>query len=160
MILSWINDPLISMKYQEMPGICFVTIWRIRDFPEGFQPQKGSTNLLRGQSFLKTAWKWRKFYQGGGLVRNFLCRSRSATGYTSKFISFVIIPAAWRFPQRTMNPKVSISPFMYSVIIGGSRGAWGTHAPLGVQILSISCSFRENLACSRPPSGKSWIRHW
>ena len=39
--------------------------------------------------------------------------------------------------------------------------------PLGVQILSISCSFRENLACSRPPwrvhappSGKSWIRHW
>ena len=52
--------------------------------------------------------------------------------------------------------------------IGGSRGAWGTHAPpLGVQILSISCSFRENLACSRPPwrvhappSGKSWIRHW
>ena len=34
--------------------------------------------------------------------------------------------------------------------------------PLGVQILSISCSFRENLACSRPPwrvhappSGKS-----
>ena len=47
---------------------------------------------------------------------------------------------------------------------GGVRDA---RPPLGVQILSISCSFRENLACSRPPwrvhappSGKSWIRHW
>ena len=52
--------------------------------------------------------------------------------------------------------------------IGGSRGGVrDTRPPLGVQILSISCSFRENLACSRPPwrvhappSGKSWIRHW
>ena len=51
--------------------------------------------------------------------------------------------------------------------IGGSRGGReGRTPPLGVQILSISCSFRENLACSRPPwrvhappSGKSWIRH-
>ena len=47
---------------------------------------------------------------------------------------------------------------------GGVRDA---RPPLGVQILSISCSFWENLACSRPPwrvhappSGKSWIRHW
>ena len=32
--------------------------------------------------------------------------------------------------------------------LGGVRDA---HPPLGVQILSISCSFRENLACSRPP---------
>ena len=46
---------------------------------------------------------------------------------------------------------------------GGVRDA---RPPLGVQILSISSSFRENLACSRPPwrvhtppSGKSWIRH-
>ena len=31
---------------------------------------------------------------------------------------------------------------------GGVRDA---RPPLGVQILSISCSFRENLACSRPP---------
>ena len=52
--------------------------------------------------------------------------------------------------------------------IGGSRGGVrDARPPLGVQILSISCSFRENLACSRPPwrvhappSGKSWIRHW
>ena len=51
--------------------------------------------------------------------------------------------------------------------IGGSRGGReGRTPPPGVQILSISCSFRENLACSRPPwrvhappSGKSWIRH-
>ena len=51
--------------------------------------------------------------------------------------------------------------------IGGSRGGVrDARPPLGVQILSISCSFRENLACSRPPwrvhappSGKSWIRH-
>ena len=52
-------------------------------------------------------------------------------------------------------------------IIGGSRGGVrDARPPLGIQILSISCSFRENLACSRPPggftpppSGKSWIRH-
>ena len=30
-------------------------------------------------------------------------------------------------------------------------GREGRTPPLGVQILSISCSFRENLACSRPP---------
>ena len=30
-------------------------------------------------------------------------------------------------------------------------GHEGRTPPLGVQILSISCSFRENLACSRPP---------
>ena len=48
------------------------------------------------------------------------------------------------------------------------RGAQGTRAPLGVQILSISCSFWENLAklyfgaprgVGAPFSGKSWIRH-
>ena len=33
-------------------------------------------------------------------------------------------------------------------------GAWGTHAPpLGVQILSISCSFRENWRVHAPPGG-------
>ena len=58
--------------------------------------------------------------------------------------------------------------FIKVITIGGSRGGreGRTPPPLGVQILSISCSFRENLACSRPPwrvhappSGKSWIRH-
>ena len=42
------------------------------------------------------------------------------------------------------------------------RGARGTRAPRA-QILSISCSFWENLAKSyvgAPSSGKSWIRHW
>ena len=49
------------------------------------------------------------------------------------------------------------------------RGARGTRAPMGVQILSISCSFWEILAKSyvgapppgswHPSSGKSWIRH-
>ena len=39
-------------------------------------------------------------------------------------------------------------------IIGGSRGGMrDARPPLGVRILSISCSFRENLACSRPPGG-------
>ena len=54
-----------------------------------------------------------------------------------------------------------------ATLIGGSRGGVrDARPPLGVQILSISCSFRENLACSRPPwrvhappRGKSWIRH-
>ena len=45
-----------------------------------------------------------------------------------------------------------ISPGNMSLTIGGSRGGReGRTPPLGVQILSISCSFRENLACSRPP---------
>ena len=57
---------------------------------------------------------------------------------------------------------------IHALTIGGSRGGVrdARPPPLGVQILSISCSFRENLACSRPPlegsrppSGKSWIRH-
>ena len=45
--------------------------------------------------------------------------------------------------------------YLFSVVsIGGSRGGHeGRTPPLGVQILSISCSFRENLACSRPPGG-------
>ena len=55
-------------------------------------------------------------------------------------------------------------PLALADLGGGVRDA---RPPLGVQILSISCSFRENLACSRPPwrvhapppSGKSWIRH-
>ena len=57
--------------------------------------------------------------------------------------------------------------YLVFLCIGGSRGGVrDARPPLGVQILSISCSFRENLACSRPPwrvhappSGKSWIRH-
>ena len=51
--------------------------------------------------------------------------------------------------------------------LGGGRR--GRAPPLGTQILSISCSFRENLAKSyvgappgelAPPLGKSWIRRW
>ena len=39
-----------------------------------------------------------------------------------------------------------------TLFIGRSRGGVrDARPPLGVQILSISCSFRENLACSRPP---------
>ena len=46
----------------------------------------------------------------------------------------------------------TVSCKIYTQIIGGSRGGReGRTPPLGVQILSISCSFRENLACSRPP---------
>ena len=60
-----------------------------------------------------------------------------------------------------------IYALLCSYVIGGSRGGVrDARPPLGVQILSISCSFQENLACSRPPwrvhappSGKSWIRH-
>ena len=54
----------------------------------------------------------------------------------------------------------------YSALADLGGGVRDARPPLGVQILSISCSFRENLACSRPPwrvhappSGKSWIRH-
>ena len=67
---------------------------------------------------------------------------------------------------RVCKCKVSFTP------VADLRGAQGTRAPsLGVQILSISCSFWQNLAKSyvgapphspgnwRPSSGKSWIRH-
>ena len=43
------------------------------------------------------------------------------------------------------------------MISGGFRGAQGAPPPLGTQILSISCSFRENLAKSyvgAPPPGE------
>ena len=46
---------------------------------------------------------------------------------------------------------------------GGSKGGMRDAHPPRVQILSISCSFWENLAKSyvgAPSSGKSWIRHW
>ena len=67
--------------------------------------------------------------------------------------------------EEQMNHPIEFSSWTSSLAdLGGGRE--GRTPPLGVQILSISCSFRENLACSRPPwrvhappSGKSWIRH-
>ena len=71
----------------------------------------------------------------------------------------VKITSSEKYGQRNRNCRLSLAD-----LGGGVRDA---RPPLGVQILSISCSFRENLACSRPPwrvhappSGKSWIRHW
>ena len=50
--------------------------------------------------------------------------------------------------------------------IGGSKGAPGTRTPLGVQILSFSCSFWQKnckiialLGVGAPSAGKSWIRY-
>ena len=67
------------------------------------------------------------------------------------------------FRKHGMKKRMSQSHKSLADLGGGVRDA---RPPLGVQILSISCSFRENLACSRPPwrvhappSGKSWIRH-
>ena len=58
--------------------------------------------------------------------------------------------------------------FSYNAV-ADLRGARGTPPPGGAQILSISCSFWENMAKSyvgapprgvgAPSSGKSWIRH-
>ena len=44
---------------------------------------------------------------------------------------------------------ITVSGQMALADLGG--GVRDARPPLGVQILSISCSFRENLACSRPP---------
>ena len=59
---------------------------------------------------------------------------------------------------------------MTSTVADLRGGAGDARPPLGAQILSISCSFWENLAKSyvgappwgvgAPSSGKSWIRHW
>ena len=46
------------------------------------------------------------------------------------------------------KPKSKTEAVPLADLGGGVRDA---RPPLGVQILSISCSFRENLACSRPP---------
>ena len=77
------------------------------------------------------------------------------------FTVFLTALGQVQFVMRSENYSI------WELIIGGSRGGReGRTPPPGVQILSISCSFRENLACSRPPwrvhappSGKSWIRH-
>ena len=74
----------------------------------------------------------------------------------------------WLIDRQTFGKSLPMENKIAIDIIGGSRGGVrDARPPLGVQILSISCSFRENLACSRPPwrvhappSGKSWIRHW
>ena len=58
--------------------------------------------------------------------------------------------------------------FHWHNVIGGSRGgAWGTHAPPGrpnsfnfMQFSGKFGVFTPPLEGSRPPSGKSWIRHW
>ena len=54
-----------------------------------------------------------------------------------------------------------------SFSIGRSKEAPGMCTPLGVQILSFSCSFWQKnckiialLGVGAPSSGKSWIRHW
>ena len=57
-----------------------------------------------------------------------------------------------RYASRSNAFLVYMLQEMVVVTIGGSRGGVrDARPPLGVQILSISCSFRENLACSRPP---------
>ena len=59
--------------------------------------------------------------------------------------------------------------FLQMIALVDLRGAWGMRTPLGVEILSISCSFWEMLAklyvsapwkVIAPTSGKSRIRHW
>ena len=45
----------------------------------------------------------------------------------------------------------AISDFIIRIALADLGGHEGRTPPLGVQILSISCSFQENLACSRPP---------
>ena len=58
--------------------------------------------------------------------------------------------------------------YILTLIISGSNGDWlGRVAPLRIQILSFSCSFRQNNRLGHPlwelvpapPPGKSWIRH-
>ena len=44
--------------------------WRIHDFPGGALTPEGGANLLFGQFFLKTAWKWNNFGPKEGGVRD------------------------------------------------------------------------------------------
>ena len=59
--------------------------WRIQDFPEeGGANPRGGANLLFGQFFPKTAWKWRNFGpEGGGGARPSRPPLRSATAKDS-----------------------------------------------------------------------------
>ena len=81
-----------------------------------------------------------------------------------KFLAQVLVPSLE--PEPTGGTFINYFNFLLLTALADLGGREGRTPPLGVQILSISCSFRENLACSRPPwrvhappSGKSWIRH-
>ena len=65
-------------------------------------------------------------------------------------IALSYIPNSLKYPSfLDSNLSTQISPNISLADLGG--GVRDARPPLGVQILSISCSFRENLACSRPP---------
>ena len=94
--------------------------------------------------FPKSAWKWKNLDPQGARPS---CPSLGST----------IAPAA--DTQEIYSPTFSS---------GGSKGGARDARPPGVKILSISCSFWENLVklyvgaprgVGAPSSGKSWIRH-
>ena len=74
-------------------------------------------------------------------------KNRTGNAIDSLRFHFVEVSNACQKTRRTVTTKKRHKKALAD-LGGGVRDA---RPPLGVQILSISCSFRENLACSRPP---------
>ena len=87
--------------------------------------------------------------------------------------SILMLPPMRNVGSAPVNILNSKSLYVWCTVADlRGRGCVGRASPLGVQILSISCSFWENLAKSyvgAPPPHrrvgartleKSWIRHW
>ena len=55
--------------------------------------------------------------------------------------------------EQRPNHQYNIPQEDYKTLADLGGGVRDARPPLGIQILSISCSFRENLACSRSPGG-------
>ena len=96
-----------------------------------------------------------EIWQDEELLQRILCKLLEAGG--------VLLSDSLQFHfKRSMNAGKRLS--------GGCKGGARDARPPGFQTLSISCSFRENLAewyvgappprgVGAPTSGKSWIRH-
>ena len=102
-------------------------------------------------------WYWyidcssgRSIPSSGGFQEVDLMNSLVSSFCSTQFVSRVNWSTTVTFTFCSLSPNVTNIDL--DILIGGSRGGReGRTPPLGVQILSISCSFRENLACSRPP---------
>ena len=94
-LLCGVNIGLnMMMNAARKSAVFFLRQWRIQDFPEegALIPKGGGANLLFGQFFPKTAWKWRNFGpEGGGAHASLAPPLRSAT------VRCAIFSASWYY---------------------------------------------------------------
>ena len=135
-------------------------------------PRFWSKNYYLARFLLKTAWKWKKLDQEGMCVPSTALRPpvsrmlfqlqrqiqgggvpRRVPPMDQNFLNFMqffwkiwkfrmLVPPSWRVDTPSYEESL-IRPWI--VTIGWSKGARGMRTPLGVQILSFSCSFRPKM---------------